>query len=78
MRKSIIAFTTVLVLQWCGQAGAAPKDDWSKATNAFQAAIASGKDVQVEQAATRVAADNSVRAVEFLVKSLRTVPQPGT
>ena len=59
-----------------GPAEAVPKDDWSKAIAAFQAALGTGKDADVEQAASKVTGDNSPRAVEFLLKHVRTA-QPG-
>jgi hypothetical protein len=51
-----------------------PADDWSQATRLFQAALAAQDDARLEQAAAKVAADNSARAVELLLKAARTAP----
>lgn len=78
LMKTLGVPTLLVLLSWGAPAGASPRDDWSKATTAFQAALGTGKDADVEQAAAKVAGDNSVRAVDLLLKHLRTNPQPGT
>lgn len=45
-------------------------DDWSKVVKSLQVAVAGGMPSTIEQAALEVAADDSRRAVEVLVKAL--------
>jgi len=67
-----VAVSVVVGLFYLGRPVSASPDDWSQATRLFQAALAAGNEGQLEQAALKVAADNSPRAVEFLLKAART------
>ncbi len=74
MRACVYALTAGILTIFTGSLSAkAPKDDWAKTSRSFQAAVAAGRDGDVEQAALLVAGDNSVRAVELLLKPVRQV-----
>jgi hypothetical protein len=51
-------------------------DDWSRTARTFQQALASGNPEALEKSAATVAADNTKRAVDLLLKGLRTTSAP--